>query len=959
MPNPLHDLHRLGQSIWYDNIRRGLLGSGELKALIDAGEIRGVTSNPTIFEKAIAGSSDYDGALAELAVRGRSTDEIFDALSIEDIRRTTDLFRAVYDQSGGTDGFVSIEVSPLLARNTRSTVAEAERLWRTVDRPNLMVKIPATAEGIPAIEQSLARGININVTLIFSLRRYAEVMQAYLKALERRVAAGQPIDRLASVASFFVSRVDSKVDPRLEALIREEGPHAAQGVRLLGKAAIANAKQAYADFRRTFDSERFERLRRNGAQVQRPLWASTSTKNPAYPDVIYVEALIGPDTVNTVPPATLDAYRDHGQPAVRITEGLDEARAALDELESLGIHMDRVTQELEDEGVAAFSKSFETLMAAIEAKRLALRKRTPQRPSNAQDDWEAAVQARCRALDESRVLDRMWAKDPSLWTDDAAHHAEIRDRLGWLDLPRSMAPQAGEIMAFAREVRQAGFTHVGLLGMGGSSLCPEVLRETFGVGEGGLDLAVLDSTDPAAVRAFERRCDPSHTLFVVASKSGTTIEPNMFLATFWDRVQEAHGSASSRTGQYFVAITDAGTALERLAEERGFRRIFRSPADVGGRYSALSPFGLVPAALIGIDIDMLLQRAQRMLERCRPGMSAADSPGAWLGAAMAEAALGGRDKLTPLASKPLSAFGAWAEQLIAESTGKSGKGILPVDDEPVLPPEGYSSDRLFVYLRLGSKLDRKARALRQAGHPVVTLDLQDAYDLGAEFYRWEVATAVAAAALRIDPFDQPNVQEAKDHTAKLLRTFIEKGELPASRRLWSRGGITLYGRSGTNVRAARTLEQALAAHLQRVRPGDYVSLNAFLARTPATDAALRAARKAVVEELRVATTAGYGPRYLHSTGQFHKGGPNSGVFIMVTADPVRDLNIPGEAITFGVLERAQALGDVQALVAKKRRILHVHLEHPRDIRALATAVARAAERVARTKRTGHRSRSGR
>ena len=367
--NPILELQSLGQSIWFDHIRRGMLVSGELKALIDAGEIRGVTSNPTIFEKAIGSGTDYDEAMARLVKDGLDAAAVFDALAIEDIQTTTDLFRPVYEESDGGDGYVSIEVNPLLANDTISTISEAKRLWEAVDRPNLLVKIPATQEGVPAIEQSIADGININITLIFSLDRYAEVTEAYLKGLRRRAEAGQPIDRIASVASFFVSRVDTAVDPRLEEILRAEDRRAGQAVALRGKAAIANARLAYARFREVFAGARWDGLKEKGARLQRPLWASTSTKNPAYYDLMYVEELIGPDTVNTVPPATLDAYRDHGHPALRLEEGLSEARDQLQELEELGIHMDDVTRRLEEEGVAAFSKSFETLLGTLEKKR--------------------------------------------------------------------------------------------------------------------------------------------------------------------------------------------------------------------------------------------------------------------------------------------------------------------------------------------------------------------------------------------------------------------------------------------------------------------------------------------------------------------------------------------------------------------------------------------------------------
>ncbi|MBI3363248.1 MAG: bifunctional transaldolase/phosoglucose isomerase, partial [Chloroflexi bacterium] len=817
--NPLVELQKLGQSIWYDNIRRGLLVSGELKKLIDDGEICGVTSNPSIFEKAIAGSSDYDDALHALVDAGKRAPVILDALAIEDIRATADLLRPVYDRSNGGDGYASIEVSPLLANDTATTVSEARRIWKEIDRPNLMVKIPATPAGVPAITQAIADGLNINVTLIFSLRRYEEVTDAYLTGLEKRAAAGKPIDRIASVASFFVSRVDSLIDPRLEALVREEGPTAGKAASVLGKAAIANAKLAYAKFEEIFNSPRSAALKAKGARVQRPLWASTSTKNPAYPDVFYVEALIGPDTVDTVPPATINAYRDHGKPRPTLREGLDAAHAQLKTLAELGINMDAVTQKLEDDGVAAFSKSFESLIAVIEAKREKLLAGHVEGASaSLPKGWQARIVKRLKKLDGENFAARLWAKDPTLWTDDKTHHAEIRERLGWLTVPEMMESRANELVDFADEARHAGFTHAALLGMGGSSLCPEVLRESFGVAHGYLDLAILDSTDPAQVRAVEARSDPARTLYIVASKSGSTTEPNMFFAYFWDKVRAIKGE---QAGENFIAITDPGTRMERVAREHHFRRVFLNPPDIGGRYSALSFFGLVPAALIGVNVAKLLDHAERMVENSAVGVAAHDSGGLWLGAIMGEAALAGRDKVTLICSKDLRTFGYWVEQLIAESTGKSGKGIVPVEGEPVGTPDQYDVDRLFVYLRLTNELDAEVKALADAGHPVVTLELDDLYDMGGEFFRWEVATAVAGSILRIDAFDQPNVQESKDNTVRLLGEYQKRGTrqaaVPMGDAAWQSGATAIYAKGApAKLKSAKTLAAALTAHLSQI-----------------------------------------------------------------------------------------------------------------------------------------------
>jgi transaldolase/glucose-6-phosphate isomerase len=926
MANPLIELQRLGQSPWHDNIRRGLLTSGELRRMVKAGDVTGLTSNPTIFEQAIAEGSDYDDEIRALARKGKSAPEIADALTVEDIRDAADVFGPVYERSGGADGYVSIEVAPTLAHDTERTIAEAHRLWRTVKRPNLMVKIPATAAGVPAIEQCIADGLSINVTLIFSLVRYDEVMDAYLNGLKRRVAAGKRIDRIASVASFFVSRVDTAVDKLLDEKLATAGPdQAAQLHQLKGKAAIANAKLAYAAFRKKFGGERFAELASHGARLQRPLWASTSTKNPDYPDVYYVEALVGPDTVNTMPPATIKAYKDHGRPEVRLDKDLDEAAAALQRLEDAGISMDAVTAKLEADGVASFAKSFESLIAVVGAWReaLLLTDLTMAKLGPA----ARAVKAALGELAAARFGERLWKKDPTLWKpDDPAHQAEIRIRLGWLSVVDEMQPRVADLAAFAEEIRGAGFARVVLCGMGGSSLAPEVMRRTFGVARGGLDVAVLDSTDPAAVRTAEAGSDPARTLYIISSKSGGTTEPNVFFQYFWERVRAARGE---RAGESFVAITDPGTAMERRAREHGFRRIFLNPPEIGGRYSALSYFGLVPAALMGIDVGRLLARAKRMATACGPAVSPAQNPGLYLGAVLGALARARRDKVTFVASGKIATFGYWTEQLIAESTGKEGKGIVPVEGEPLGRPGVYARDRLFVYLRLGAQHDRAVAALARAGHPVVALRLGDAYDLGAEILRWEIATAAAGFLLGIDPFDQPNVQESKDNTVRLLAEHAAKGALPDP--------------GGAIAADAPDFGARLLAHLKSVRAGDYVALTVYAERTPARERLLRELRAAIRDRFRVATTVGYGPRFLHSTGQLHKGGANNGVFIQLSCDDPDDIRVPGEAYTFGVLKAAQALGDYESLASRARRILRVALgtEVEAGLRTALAAVAGA------------------
>ena len=907
--NHIQELAQLGQSIWYDNIQRKMITSGKLKAMVDEG-LLGMTSNPSIFEKAIGGSSDYDAAMRKLAEAGADVEQIYDALTIEDVGLAADVFRPVFEQTGGVDGYVSIEVSPKLAHDTQGTLADARRLWKILKRPNVMVKIPATKEGLPAIEQALTEGININITLMFSMEHYEAVAEAYVRALRARIKAGKRIDRLASVASFFVSRVDTLIDPKLEKIVREEGPHAAMAASLLGKAAVANSKLVYERFQQIFGSGRFKRLAAEGARVQRVLWASTSTKNPKYPDTLYVDTLIGSDTVNTVPPETYEAIKDHSLVLRTVDADMDAARYAVAELNTLGIDLNTVGAQLSVEGVEKFIKSFDGLLKVIDNKRITLMsERVTQGTANLQT-YEPDVDRALSSLDQAQVPQRIWAMDAGVWSTEAAHVAEITQRLGWLKVIDAMKDNVAALRAFTAEVRTAGFKDVVVLGMGGSSLGPDVARLTFGSTKIYPKLQVLDTTDPAALSALEKKIDLRKTLFIASSKSGTTIEVESFHRYFRKRLRAKLGDAYGRN---FVAITDPGTPLETLARTEGFRRTFINPPDIGGRYSVLSYFGLVPMALSGIDIGRLLDRARAMARASGPSVPSATNPGVWLGTIMGTLAKAGRNKVTFLISEPIASFGYWVEQLIAESTGKAGQGIVPIEGEPIGAPRVYGDDRFFVVLRLaGDKLlDAKAKSLEKAGYPIVRIDLADDYDLGAEFFRWEIATATAAAVLGIDPFDQPNVAESKQNTQKLLNEYLSAGKLPE-------GECVLAADKAATTAAIKKL-------LNQVAAGDYVAIMSYTPGTPVIDQTLQAMRVTLRDRLKVATTIGYGPRFLHSTGQLHKGGANQGVFIQLTADALHDLPIDGKAYSFGTLIRAQALGDLKALGGRGYRVVRIHL----------------------------------
>src|SRR5215213_3331131 len=538
MSNRLVEVMRLGQSIWYDNIRRAMLDTGDLQKKIEEDDLRGVTSNPTIFEKAITGSTDYDEQMRALVSAGASVNEIYEALVIEDIGRAADILRPVYDRTGGVDGYISLEVSPRLAYDTQGTIEEADRLFDRLGRRNVMIKIPAAQEGLPAIEEAIYRGININITMIFSIENYEQVAEAFIRGLERRDAEGKTVDHIASVASFFVSRVDTAIDADLEYKARH-APTPEEKARLeglCGRAAVANAKLAYEKFKEIFHGERFAALKAKGAQVQRCLWASTGTKNPNYSDVLYVDNLIGPETVNTVPPATYTAIRDHGKVALTLEEGLDECRALIGQLAEVGIDLKAVTEKLQKDGLSAFVNSLDTLVESIEAKRDALLSGINERLSASLGKYADAVSAAIKEAEKGDVMRRVWRKDAALWKSEEKDQKIIKNSLGWLDVADEMIGVEDDLVAFADRLREKGFKHVVLNGMGGSSLAPEVLRRTFGKQEGYPELLVLDSTDPDTVAEYREKVDPARTLFVVSSKSGTTTEPLSFYRYWYDQV---------------------------------------------------------------------------------------------------------------------------------------------------------------------------------------------------------------------------------------------------------------------------------------------------------------------------------------------------------------------------------------------------------------------------------------
>jgi len=927
--NRLKQLTKQGQSIWLDFIRRSFVRNGDLRKLVDDDGLRGVTSNPSIFEKAIGGSDDYKEQMAEL-LQDRSLDAnaIYERLAVQDIQEACDVLKLVYEETAGRDGYVSMEVSPLLAEDTEATVSEALRLWKWVDRPNLMVKVPATPEGIPAIQKLIAAGLNINVTLLFSTQAYSEVAEAYIAGLEQLQAEGGDVGKVASVASFFISRIDSLVDSLLKDKIKvaEDEKEKTRYEGLLGKTAIANAKMAYQIYRQLFTSERWKKLAGAGARPQRLLWASTSTKDPSYKDCLYVDELIGNETVNTLPLNTLEAFRDHGIPEETLEKRLDEAQNYLEQLERYEISLTEVTHKLLVEGVELFATSFKKMLGAVEKERKAhLPPKIDTMSFKLPAELNTEVNKMVDEWQEAGRIQKLWKKDKSLWTG-----ADEATWMEWLDIVDEQLQDADKYEHLASEVKEGEFKYAVVLGMGGSSLCPEVMSLTFNRGDGFPELSILDSTNPEQVLAKENGVDLKETLFIVSSKSGTTLEPNIFMEYFLNRVKEVVGE--DKAGYHFIAVTDPDSKLEAFAKQEGFREIYYGKPAIGGRYSALSDFGMIPSAVMGLDVKEFLNRASDMVEACKKSESVKENPGVMLGIILGVAAISGRDKLTIFTSSGIHDLGAWLEQLIAESTGKDGKAIIPLDRELLGPATAYGKDRVFVYLKVEGEDDKVQEdaiaTLESNGHPVIRITLDNKMALGEEFFRWEIATAVAGSIIGINPFNQPDVEASKIATRALTDAYEQDGSLPAEEPFFEDANVKLFTDEHNKEdlgKAEKKLSEILKAHLGRIGEDDYFAVLAYIHMNEENERLLQNIRHAVRDSKKVATCLGFGPRFLHSTGQAYKGGPNTGVFLQVTTDHAEDVQVPGRKYTFGIVCDAQARGDLTVLSERERRLLRVHL----------------------------------
>lgn len=904
----LQELHDRGQSTWLNYLRNSFIRSGELADRLRLG-IQGITASAGVYEQSISGSSDYDAAIRRAMAEGKPARRIHEALLVDDIQRTADVLHPVFEATDRRDGFVSFELEPAQLHEVASIVAEVRHLGSLIDRYNVMVEVPATPVGIEAMRALTADGVSVNATHLFSVTDYERVASAYIAGL-REYIDSHSVWRTAptAVASFSLSPIDAAVDARLDAAGRPD---------LKGHTAIALAKALYARYRAIFSGEAWDHLAARRGRPLRPKWTRTTPRDFLYPELHYVNQLAGADTILTFSPATLNAFLRDGVSGETLADGQDAAEAHLAEVRRLGIDLDAIAAELQQAHLEATDRHFQTLVRAVIRKRDQLDTGSQAMTSHL-GDAQATVDEGLNDLVRQKVICRIWSHDHTVWQPDPA---EITNRLGWLHIVENMTDKVARLEEFTRRAVADGFTHALLLGMGGSSLAPELFQKTLGRASRPagapypyLELVVLDTTDADAVRAAESALDLTKTLVIVATKSGGTVETLSAFKYFYNRLLERVGPDT--VGGHFVGITDPGSKIAVMAERYQFRDLFLNDPNIGGRYSALSYFGLAPAALVGVDIAELLERAGVAAANARLCHAEAigDNHAAQLGATLGRLALAGRDKVTIITSPILASFGDWAEQLIAESTGKEGKGIVPVVGEPPATPETYGSDRLFVQLRLeGDRSgDTFADAMAQAGHPLVTIRLSDVYDIGGQFFVWEMATAVASYFLGINPFDQPNVEAAKVKAREIVAEYGTRGILPA-------GDF------------APLEPAALRAFLDHAQPGDYVAIQAYAQATPATNEALQALRQVIHLRTGLATTVGYGPRFLHSTGQLHKGDGGRGLFIQFVSDAQEDVRIPDEAgqsaagMTFNVLKRAQALGDARALRDARRRVIAFEL----------------------------------
>ncbi len=893
--NNLEKLAIHGQGIWLNYLRRSLVTNDSLKGLIKDG-ITGVVLDPQIIEKAMEGSNEYDEQISMILSTGKNTDpeELYWKLVIKDLREAADQLSSAYENTGGDAGYVSVGLFLRDPLETKDMVRRAERLWKQVDRKNLMIEVPAIDQGYPVIDTLISRGINVNVTHLFSTDDYERAARHYLRGLEK---CENPA-KVASVASFSVSKIDELIRSRLRNA--EEDKYTS----LMDRVGIANSRLAIKSLRRIFSTKRWKKLERKGARIQKLLFVDTKPSRPELPGLFYVNQLIAGETISSMVPSTLFEFMDHGTVGDTLGKNPEEEENLLSRAQEQGLILDKFLEELKKCEIGSLRKMFQKIHEMVGEKISGIS--GPRLPKQILETEPISIRDQISRWRKSSFNRRLWQKDASLWFDEPV--PEIEDRLGWLTLPETSPNLLERYHSFARMVSEHEIDKIVLMGMGGSSLAPRVFQQTFGNAPGYPELIVLDSTHPNAIERVSREIDLERTLFAVASKSGTTLEPNLLLQYFWHQMSKIIPDPGNR----FIAITDPGSPLQQRAKELEFREIFLAAPDLGGRYSALTAYGLVPAALIGIDVCELVDRSRLASEASSFCISEDESKPLRLGAALGKAAKRGKNKLTFIPSRSLENFPIWLEQLIAESTGKDGKGILPIVGEPQVEPEDYGPDRFFILYRLGAEEKEQQESLfqklRDLHHPAVKIELRDRIDIGAEIFRWEMAIASAGSIMGIHPFNQPNVERSKELARKVMR---ERN--PSAEDLEELG-----------IFHEKEVGQGVEDLLSNAKPGSYISIQGFLSCNQDMLGIIDSTRLQLMKRSGLPVTFGEGPRFLHSTGQLHKGGKN-GLFLQLVDDPVRRVPIPDKKYSFADVVKSQSIGDYGALKDSGKYVLRINL----------------------------------
>ena len=933
--NPLWKLRDHGQSIWLSTLRRRLVDGGDLQHLIEARSLSGIESDLQFLCGALARGNEYGAPLRRLLDEGLDVDTIGEHLLAEEARAAAEALTPLYEQSNGREGFVSIDVFSGRTGDPQSMSAAIHRAVDLIEHPNAMFKVPATDSGFAVLEAMTTEGYHIHVGPLFSVTSVRRAVEAFAGGLRRRMDSGGAADVMSAI-SFGLAPLDVAVDDLLGDLIRDSSGDTSREESLVGSIAVAAAKAACREQRELLQRQLGSDVGAPISPLQRIIWMDTATKNPRFGEFHYIEDLVGPDSGLSLSRSSLEAFHQRGVVAATLGRSVDEATEILAELADVGIDLENLGRRLEqranDKLAAARDRFVATVGRACEA--LGADEHAASGVALGGGPWWGTVAEIPAELVPAEVTDgleelmpRLWGKDPSLWSDEPQEQELIYNQLGWIDLIEPMSFESLPAERFASRLVDGDIEDIVVLGMGGSSLCAEVFRDVFGID----NVWVLASTIPGVVKRVAEHVDPARTLVVVSSKSGTTLETRVLSDYFY-------GLATpilENPGERFVAVTDPGTPLEQTAHERDFHGLWLTPPDVGGRFSAFTHFGVLPMALMELDVGAILESAQRMAASCAAEVPVSLNPGVVLGVALHEGFRTGRDKLTFLCDGGLAPFAAWAEQLVAESLGKDGVGLVPIVGEPSGDPGDYGDDRLFIGMELGPEPDaRLARLLDQlaAEHPVMRFHLDDRSEIGAELFRWELGTAVAGALMEINPFDEPAVEASKQRTIEILEAAGDGSpDAPAPVDLGN-GWAVFADLERDAELAARQQGEGLAswldAHLGRAAVPDYIGLQVFLAADAETRQRLDDIRWTLRNRLGVATSLGWGPGYLHSTGQLHKGGPATGVYLLVTATDAEDLECPGFGYSFGYLARAQALGDLQALQERGRRVLRLHLDDP-------------------------------